>query len=434
MPPARSCQAARAHARPANARWWAAILIGWCVLWSPSAQAIGGNGGTAFAIQCTGSEQVMAVILREGQRIDSVGIVCRNTAGAQRQLIVGGTGGRPQSFNAGTAGRHINKVQIAIGKCGRNTTRVCGLMLVGDLGFGQRFGTLTHDNRQFNADPNHELVGFRGRAGQEIDNLEPIWRNRQRPAYSQTQRIDANQIADAISVLFDSLELHVNNIGERRGNSWHDPDSGYLRLAGVPRSLNIPEFTYRRDNWRRRYFYYVNDVNARPGSARVWFKEAWQAYILRIDFEDDGNEIKGKCRLKKANGDYKACPGPNEGDGNAPDVQWSNPALEITLVPQVVNRGPNQRNGVALRADNVVVRGDFNMHGLCGTLPNHCQTLLQGWKGKLIVGIENSLMAGINGAATQTAMADATRPLLNAASIPNLTDAIVIGDELELRW
>ena len=50
------------------------------------------------------------------------------------------------------------------------------------------------------------------------------------------------------------------------------------------------------------------------------------------------------------------------------------------------------------------------------------------------MGIENSLMAGINGAATQTAMADATRPLLNAASIPNLTDAIVIGDGLELRW
>lgn len=394
-------------------------------------RAIGGNGGSSFVIQCTGNETLMQVTLRAGRRIDSVGIVCLSNTGVWRQQTVGGTGGTPHTINLGAAHRHAVTAQIAIGKCGRNTTRVCGLMLVSDTNFGQRYGTLTHDNRQFNAGRNQELVGFRGRAGDEIDNLDVIWRNRTRPAFSQTRRIDADQIGDAINMLFSTMVLKVNNLGERRGNSWHDPESGYISLLGIPRPLAIPEFTYRPSNWRRRYFYYANDINAT--SARIWFNQDWQAYVLRIDFEDAGREIKGKCRLKKANDSYKACPGPNEGDGDAPDVQWAYPALEITLVPRVVAR-PGRRNGIGLRAENVRLRGNFNMNGLCGALPNRCQTLLNGWKGAMITGIEGNLMTAINAGQVQRAMADATRPLLNAAGVPSLTDVVVTGSDLELRW
>jgi hypothetical protein len=233
-------------------------------------------------------------------------------------------------------------------------------------------------------------------------------------------------------VLFSNrFELYLNNITSRRGNSWEDRDASYVRVAGVTRRIPIREFGYRRPKGKRLYLYYVQDVNAR--AARIDFDRGRGALVMRILMESDGVEMKGKCRYKRAGGKYKACSGKHEGDGKAPDVQWSYPEIELTMIPQVVPRG-SRRNGVGLRVENVRLMGDFKLNGLCGKLASECHTILNGWKGRLITGVEGGVGGEMNSRDIQRTMADATRRLLNAASIPSIVDVVVDGNDVELRW
>lgn len=397
--------------------------------------AVGGNGGHSFVIECTGSERLAAVMTNAGRRLEGIGVACVNQNGRWRQQWAGTSTTNASShfrtFNIAPA-RWIRRANISIGKCGRDTTRVCGVGFVLDDDTAFDAGTRTDDTRLQPAPQNSEVFGFRGRAGREIDNLDALFRLRQRPAFAHSRRLRGQTIADAIdAALLADFRLRLNNITSRTGNSWHDENGSFLRMAGIERRFDIEEETFRRENGIRRYFYYVKDVNTR--NAGIDFERRQGAFLMRILLEDDGVEMKGKCRRKRANGNYTACSGPHEGDGKAPDVHWSYPEIELTMMPQLVQRD-NRRNGVGLRVDNVRLKGDFGLNGICGTLTSECHTILKGWKGRLITGVEAGVAASVNGGRIQRVMADTTRPILNSAGIPNLVDVVIDGDDVEFRW
>ncbi|MEO0936678.1 MAG: hypothetical protein AAFY38_00830 [Pseudomonadota bacterium] len=402
---------------------------------APPAHAVGGNGGQAFTLQCTATERLAAVMTHAGRRLEGIGIACVNQAGQWRQVWAGtSSGGSSANFrtiNIAPA-RWVRRTNISIGKCGKSTTRVCGVGFVFDNDFAIDVGTRTGDTRLQAAPGNSELFGFRGRAGTEIDNLDALYRPRQRPAFNNSRQLDGQDFADIVdAALLSGFEMRLNNIGARQGNSWFVERGSYVTMAAVQSRFDIPEWSFRRSRGIYRYFYYVNDVNAR--SAGIDFDAGRGAFVLRILLEDGGREMKGKCRRKRPNGSYTACGGANEGDGKAPDVQWSFPEIEMLLVPQVVARN-NGRNGVGLRVENVRLMGDFSLNGLCSRLAGRCHTILRDWKGNLITGIEAGVMAQINGPVIQRVMADNTRRALNAANIPNLVDVVIDGDSIELRW
>jgi len=402
---------------------------------SSPAMAVGGNGGQSFVIECTGSERLSAIMTNAGRRLEGIGIICVNQNGQPRQQWAGtsnaGSSTHFKTLNIIPA-RWIRRANISIGKCGRNTTRVCGVGFVLDNDFAFNAGTRTGDTRLQGAPPNQQLFGLRGRAGREIDNLDALFRDRQRPAFTQTRQLSGQTIADAIdAALLHDFRLRLNNITSRSGNSWHDANGSHVRLNGVERLFDISEQTFRRPNGLRRYFYYVNEINAR--NAGIDFSQNQGAFVMRILLEDEGVEVKGKCRRKRANGNYKACSGRHEGDGKAPDVQWSFPEIELTMVPQLVGRG-SQRNGIGLRVENVRLKGDFRLNGICGVFASECHTILQGWKGRLITGIEGGVATEMNRTRIQRAIADVTRPILNQVGAPSLVDVVVNGSNLEVRW
>ena len=116
-------------------------------------------------------------MVKHGRRIDSIGIVCTNGI-YTRVLRAGGSGGSYNDITIPPNGQ-IYGTSIYIGKCNRKTTRVCGLQFFwksgGVLGVSTAYGTPT-GNSHYRYKRGGKLYGFRGRAGKNIDSLEPLYR------------------------------------------------------------------------------------------------------------------------------------------------------------------------------------------------------------------------------------------------------------------
>lgn len=404
------------------------------------AWAVGGTGGSSFIIQCDGRERLNAVLIRSGKRIDSIGIECAQGNNI-RTFRAGGSGGTETRL-AVSNNKWIVGTGIHIGKCNADSTRVCGIGFKWNDNTQSRFfGNQTNDRHNLpfpltQASFRQELYGFRGRAGKNIDNLEPLYRNHVAPTSTGGRNVNAQRLADTFNTVLGRLEMHFNNLGTREGNSWRREMDSWIKISNlnIIRRFNVDdgeEVSIRRTRGIYRHFFYVNDINSQQ--VDVQFERNRSAFILRVQLESNSPEIKGKCRYKKPNGDYGRCPGANEGDGNTPDVQWERPAIEITLIPAVYNR--NGVNGIVLRAQSARLRGDFRMNGLCSVVKNECRSILGDWEGKLRSSVEAEIADSLNMDAVQRAMANASRTVLNAANVRGqIVNAFISGNNVRVEW
>lgn len=132
---------------------------------------IGGPHGTAFndADDLPATPAPRTLTLRGGSRLDAVSL----THDGGTALTHGGTGGTATSLTL-ASGEHLTAVKLTQGqKDGR--TRIFSAAFTTDKGRGLSAGTATSDAKTFTAPSGWQIVGFTGRAGDEIDKLGVLY-------------------------------------------------------------------------------------------------------------------------------------------------------------------------------------------------------------------------------------------------------------------
>lgn len=131
----------------------------------------GGPHGTAFndADDLPATPSPRTLTLRGGARLDAVAL----THDGGTTLTHGGTGGTAVSLTL-AAGEHLTSVKLTQGqKSGR--TRIFSAAFTTDKGRTLTSGTATSDTLTFTAPTGWQIVGFTGRAGDEMDKLGVLY-------------------------------------------------------------------------------------------------------------------------------------------------------------------------------------------------------------------------------------------------------------------
>ncbi|MEU9477546.1 jacalin-like lectin [Streptomyces sp. NPDC048191] len=148
--------------------------VGFSYTLSPKLRAsdfFGGPHGTAFndANTLPAIPSPRTLTLRGGARLDAVSLIHDDGTA----LTHGGTGGAAASLTLG-AGEHLTSVALTEGrKDGR--TRIFSAAITTDRGRTLSAGTATSDAATFTAPSGWQIVGFTGRAGDEIDKLGVLY-------------------------------------------------------------------------------------------------------------------------------------------------------------------------------------------------------------------------------------------------------------------
>ncbi|MEU9734408.1 jacalin-like lectin [Streptomyces sp. NPDC048002] len=148
--------------------------VGFSYTLNPALRAsdfFGGPHGTAFndADDLPAAPAPRTLTLRGGARLDAVSL----THDGGTALSHGGTGGTAVSLTL-AAGEHLTSVALTRGqKDGR--TRIFSAAFGTDRGRVLSAGTATSDTKTFTAPSGWQIVGFTGRAGEEIDKLGVVY-------------------------------------------------------------------------------------------------------------------------------------------------------------------------------------------------------------------------------------------------------------------
>lgn len=141
---------------------------------NPSLKAsdfFGGPHGTAFndADDLPATPSPRTLTLRGASRLDAVSL----THDGGTTLAHGGTGGTATSLTL-ASGEHLTSARLTQGqKDGR--TRIFSAAFTTDKGRTLSSGTATSDARTFTAPSGWQIVGFTGRAGDEVDKLGVLY-------------------------------------------------------------------------------------------------------------------------------------------------------------------------------------------------------------------------------------------------------------------
>ncbi|WP_406441473.1 jacalin-like lectin [Streptomyces sp. NBC_01613] len=131
----------------------------------------GGPHGTAFndADDLPATVAPRTLTLRGGARLDAVSL----THDGPATLTHGGTGGTATSLTL-ASGEHLTSVKLTQGQKD-DRTRIFSAAFTTDKGRTLSSGTATSDTATFTAPSGWQIVGFTGRAGDEIDKLGVLY-------------------------------------------------------------------------------------------------------------------------------------------------------------------------------------------------------------------------------------------------------------------
>ena len=182
------------------------------------------------------------------------------------------------------------------------------------------------------------------------------------PAHASTEtvtvKIPKAVVVSAFNQFIQGTEIHVNNYGPKKGSgknlSWLSQQSAIHLPTGDELSFDIPEqvTTLKKKSdghviriWR----HYINDLN----SSQINMTQHGDRLRLTIDFESQGEEIKGKCSKAKGAKHKKwvgCIPTNMERDG-----ELNNARLTIDLKPAAYQGGiayePLSASDVDFQAD-----------------------------------------------------------------------------------
>ncbi len=185
-----------------------------------------------------------------------------------------------------------------------------------------------------------------------------------------------------------------------------DRESSYIRFNGSTQRLSISEYKVEKPG--HDWLYFMNDVNSTKAEAS--FDEEARRFYLKITFEGDGSEIKGRC---------PGCIGRYE-DSRAPDINWlGNRELIIELKPIV------HGNSIAFEAKGTKLKGHFAINGPVQAFMPGLTTYFER---QIMNAIEAQAKRLMNTSAVRTMMADAFRGTVNTLGLGGI-DTVETGED-----
>lgn len=133
--------------------------------------AYGGTGGTGFndVNQVTDSTKVSVISMRAGSRIDQVALSFDDGTA----LSHGGSGGTQYSLSL-EEGEYLTSLELCTGE-NNGSTRIFYASFTTSLDRTLSGGTTTDNCAQIEAPEGWQIIGFHGRAGDEVDNVGVIY-------------------------------------------------------------------------------------------------------------------------------------------------------------------------------------------------------------------------------------------------------------------
>ncbi|MCR9264311.1 MAG: hypothetical protein NXH86_09130 [Flavobacteriaceae bacterium] len=184
-----------------------------------------------------------------------------------------------------------------------------------------------------------------------------------------------------------------------------DREDSYIRFNGQTQRLSISDYKVKKP--AHDWVYFMNDVNSTKAVAT--FDEQNRRFYLKITFEGDRSEIKGKC---------PGCINRYE-DSRAPDINWlGNRELIIELKPIVHN------NSIAFEATGAELKGHFTINGpVQAFLPG----LTTYFERQIMSAVEAQAKRLMNTTGVKNMMANTFRGTVNTLGLGNI-DTVETGE------
>ncbi len=225
-----------------------------------------------------------------------------------------------------------------------------------------------------------------------------------------TLTIPKQQIVNAFNTVLQSTEVHISNYGPKQGaSSWLSQQSVIHPPYGNAVNFNIPEYETKLSKVRK-WKHYVNDMN----SQNIEVVAHGNGLKLTLDFESQGEEIKGKCLRWKVIGKYwTECSLKMERD-----IHVDNARVVLLLTPVAYQGGIVYK---PLGAGDVTFSANLNIpNALCNAFPLICSA------------VENKIYSGL-----REAIQNRLRDILNSTQLRNTLAAKVktaLSQKIKTDW
>lgn len=378
----------------------------------------GGDGGTAYTMACPDGEKISGIGVRAGHAVDAVGLACDRP----NRAVNAYTGHHGRAGGQGGAGyQHILDQRWFLRGVRVSFCKHKGVEVVKSLRFlsydptrpgakkesqtyGPRCDSRHGPTEVFYAPQGHHIYGFYGRAGRLVDSFGVL--TRPLPAgVTPTRRIDGQRLAAGLNAtVFRDASLRLDNLGSYGPGGGFREDGARVRIGPFVERFSIDPVSARRNRGLYRVDFYVNDLETEAVDLTVDRRVATDMFTLTLDFEQEGREVKGFCRRKRANGAYTVCP--DGGDAWIPDANLVNPRVRVTVVPELFNGrcGGRQVNSITLTTTGAEFEGRVRLAGDIKGVPN----VVEDWlRSRIDTLIEDKMVSAIRGrsqAAVQAAL------------------------------
>ncbi len=199
-------------------------------------------------------------------------------------------------------------------------------------------------------------------------------------AETVTIPVPKSLITDTVNVALSGVKIKVDNYGSKKGTSWLSQQSYVQFPTGQKQSFDIPESKFNIVG-KRHLKHYVNELN----SSAIKVSAPGDKLTLTLNFESEGEEVKGKCVRKKLTGGYKECSLKMERD-----IHVNKSKVEISVKPVVYKDSLSFASPDAKFTANVSIPNKLCKlaKGICGKIENKIYGEL---KSKLESNIEQQL-------------------------------------------
>jgi hypothetical protein len=236
----------------------------------------------------------------------------------------------------------------------------------------------------------------------------------QSPVHAKEMNVPAPLLSAIANKLVQGSQLRLNNLGPKRGKSWHKANDSYLRLpaqfGGGEFRFDLPEKTI---NLVGTAHFYVNDWNLERTEI------TWQRSHFRLSLflESEGREIKGFhtgfISLR---------------DGGIPDAEINQARLDIDIKP-VVEKG---------RLSYWVTATNFNASiqatGACKILGfDLCNTLFK-YRKELTSQVAAQVQNQLNDPSVRDRVTEALQPALAQLGIGTITELSLNEENWVIRY
>ena len=185
-----------------------------------------------------------------------------------------------------------------------------------------------------------------------------------------------------------------------------DKDYGFIEMMGNRQNVDFEEFRVR--SVKNTWVYTLNDINSRL--TRVKYQN--NRYVMTIEFERDGSEIKGVC---------PGCLG--DDDRRAPDINWNDAALQIILKPIAYD------NSFTFEIEKVNMLGDFEINS---KLKFFLPSLTVFFRNKMQDKFKAQMQETFNSNTVKRMLAEVFRPEVNLLGLNAVKNVDMSRDQIYL--